>query len=103
MTPSDVPTGIKLDLKSGVLEITWNDGHVSRYASAYLRQVCPCAQCRGHAPGEVEPPPLEAVADVRILHIRPVGSYAVRFDLSDGHETGIYSFAFLRENCPTGS
>jgi DUF971 family protein len=26
-----------------------------------------------------------------------VGNYAIRFDFSDGHKTGLYSYDFLRQ------
>jgi DUF971 family protein len=29
-----------------------------------------------------------------------VGGYALRVEFSDGHDTGIYSFNYLREICP---
>lgn len=37
--------------------------------------------------------------DVHPLAIRHVGRYALRFDWSDGHDTGIYPFRLLRELC----
>jgi DUF971 family protein len=30
----------------------------------------------------------------------PVGNYAIQFQFSDSHGTGIYSFGHLREICP---
>jgi DUF971 family protein len=27
---------------------------------------------------------------------RPVGGYAIQFDFSDGHNTGLYTFEYLR-------
>lgn len=97
---SDVPTAIRLDVPGNQVEIAWADGHVSRYSGAWLRRICPCAQCRGHAPGEVEPPSWERVRGVRVTHAAHVGSYALQFALSDGHDTGIYSHGWLRANCP---
>jgi DUF971 family protein len=32
--------------------------------------------------------------------VEPVGNYALRFRWSDGHDTGIYTFDFLRRLCP---
>lgn len=98
---STIPTAVKLDVAANVLQITWSDGHVSRYAGGYLRFICPCAACRGHSPGEVEPPPWTQVKDVRITHVEPVGTYALAFTASDGHSSGIYSYSFLREHCPS--
>jgi DUF971 family protein len=94
------PTGVNLDVGANLLEISWADGLVSRYGGGYLRHACPCADCRGHVPGEKEPPPWEQVKDVRVSHVEAVGSYALRFTLSDGHSTGIYTYDFLREVSP---
>lgn len=41
--------------------------------------------------------------DVSPLAIEPVGRYALRFQWSDGHATGIYTFEYLRELCPCPS
>ena len=97
---SALPTTINLDVASNLLEVTWGDGLVSHYNGGYLRHACPCADCRGHAPGEKEPPPWEQCKDVRVMHVEAVGTYALRFDLSDGHSTGIYTYDFLREVSP---
>ncbi len=95
------PTAIRLDPARSLLEIRWQDGHVSRYDGAYLRLVCPCAGCRGHAPGEVEPPAWSQVEGVQVRGASAVGAYALRFELSDGHATGIYTFEWLRGHCPS--
>jgi DUF971 family protein len=29
-----------------------------------------------------------------------VGNYALKIQFSDGHDSGIFSFAYLREICP---
>ena len=91
------PRQIRLDPEKSLLEIRWGDDHVSRYEGAVLRWKCPCAMCRGHAPGEVEPPSFESVKDVRVRGAQAVGNYGLRFEFTDGHETGIYMFEVLRE------
>lgn len=100
MTSTD-PTSVRVDLDANRVVITWRDGHESRYTGAYLRWTCPCAACRGHAPGQVEPPRFEDVRQVRLLGAGAVGSYALRFDFSDGHDSGIFSYEHLRRSCPT--
>ena len=101
MTSTD-PRSIRLDLDANRLVIVWRDGHESRYTGAYLRWTCPCAACRGHGPGQVPPPAWEDVREVRLLHAAAVGSYAIRFDFTDGHDSGIFSFEHLRRSCPLG-
>ena len=95
------PTAVKLDVAGNLLQVAWQDGHVSRYAGSYLRKVCPCAACVGHAPGEREPPSWHQVDGVRVTHVEAVGTYALKLALSDAHSTGIYTYAFLRDACPS--
>ncbi|MDR7542924.1 MAG: DUF971 domain-containing protein [Armatimonadota bacterium] len=80
-----------------ILRITWSDGHRSVYSWVMLRVNCPCAACVGEwrdrrprlRPEDVPP-------DIRALAVSRVGAYALRFDWSDGHNTGLYTFASLR-------
>ncbi len=79
------------------LGITWEDGHESRYTWQFLRASCPCAWCNDlRIKGTSE----YIAADVRPSMVSPVGRYALSFDFSDGHSTGIYSFEYLRRMCP---
>ena len=96
----DVPARLSLDVKAQRLLVAWRDGHESVYPGAYLRFVCPCAACRGHAPGEVVPPAWEQVKAVTVSDGVPVGGYGLQFAFSDGHSSGIYAFDRLRSACP---
>jgi len=106
--PRTEPLSVKVLLTTGEgVAIEWRDSHRSRYSFPYLREQCPCATCRerraqgqsvvasrvrGDLPMYQEP--------ARAVRAEPVGHYAVRFDFSDGHSTGIYSFEYLRRICP---
>lgn len=92
MSESKRPVEIRHDRENGRVVVLWDDGSRLQYPLDDLRNACPCAGCRGHTPGEVEPP---AVVGVGLLQISEVGSYAVRFDWSDGHSTGIYTWPYL--------
>ena len=89
------PTEIKLHQKSRVLEVAFADGKVFRLPCEFLRVYSPSAEVRGHGPGQ------EVLQvgkrQVEISKIEPVGSYAVQFTFSDGHDTGIYSWDLLYE------
>ena len=89
------PTEIKLHQKSRILEIAFADGRAFRLPFEFLRVYSPSAEVRGHGPGQ------EVLQvgkkDVDIQRIDPVGSYAVQFAFSDGHDTGIYSWDLLYE------
>ncbi|MEE8277236.1 MAG: DUF971 domain-containing protein [Thermoanaerobaculia bacterium] len=95
------PTEVRRLPEKHRLRLTWSDGHVAEYDYDYLRGYCPCAGCQGHGTGQVEfRRPASAVEPNAI---QPVGNYAISFQWSDGHATGIYRFAFLRQICPCGS
>ena len=86
-----------------LLRITWADGEVCDYKAAELRRACPCAQCVNEWTGERTLKP-EAIADeVQINDLAIVGRYALIFRWSDGHDTGIYSFQYLRDLCDAGT
>lgn len=88
------PEEVRNDRENGRVVIKWDDDSRRMYAYDDLRNACPCAGCRGHAPGEVEPP---NVSGVTLKGIAEVGTYALRFEFSDGHDTGIYTWAYLEE------
>ncbi len=99
--------------KSKGITIDWSDGHASGFTCAQLRDACPCASCTGshgtepqrtnHSvsapPSATDPFPLFKPA-IRMDSIEEVGAYAVRIHWNDGHNAGIYSFAYLRTICP---
>jgi DUF971 family protein len=81
------------------VQIIWADDKECDYRASELRRACPCAQCVNEWTGERILKP-EAVADeIQIRDLTLVGRYAINFRWSDGHETGIYSFRYLRELC----
>jgi DUF971 family protein len=110
--PSDEVTPKKVRVKktegTGV-EIDWKDGHQSAWNFAWLRNACPCATCHedrektGRLPGIAKPKEQTLLKmyepPVRPLEVTPVGKYALKFKWSDGHESGIYSWDYLRRVC----
>ncbi|HEY7598831.1 MAG TPA: DUF971 domain-containing protein [Candidatus Limnocylindrales bacterium] len=97
-----VPTRIHADRASATLELEWPDGHVTRYDFTTLRWLCPCAYCRGEAgqPGWLDSNPTLTPAQTQLTDMQLVGSYALQPTWADGHHTGFYTFARLREECP---
>lgn len=86
-------------VEQGVLGIDWSDGHEGRYPIRHLRLHCPCAACTDEWTGELKLKPDDVPMLIRMQDVEPVGRYALRFTFSDGHDTGIYSFSFLRKLC----
>ena len=81
-------------------DITWNDGHFSSYPSWYLRENCMCAACVEEFTGIRKIAHGSIPASLERVSIEPVGNYALHFKWSDGHESGIYDFDYLRKLCP---
>jgi DUF971 family protein len=79
------------------LTVEWRDGVVAHYPFLYLRDVCPCASCINELTGEKMLDSKKIPADIHARSADYVGNYALRISWSDGHDTGIYSFRFLRE------
>lgn len=92
---SVAPTEIKLRKQSKMLSVSFDDGECFDLPFEYLRVYSPSAEVRGHGPGqEVLQTGKE---DVAIKAIEPVGHYAIRLVFDDGHDTGLYTWEFLRE------
>ena len=103
---SDKPVHLDLEWERG-LTVRWGDGTESFYPVAYLRRLSPSAEMK-QLREEMAKNPLtvlpastsasggELVAESAEL----VGNYAVRIRFSDGHDTGIYTWRYLREIDP---
>ena len=79
------------------ISIQWSDESESHYNAVQLRKSCPCAGCIHEWTGEKILEPETVSEDLNFSHISVVGRYALNFHFSDGHDTGIYSFKYLRE------
>lgn len=90
-----VPTDIRLRRKSRVLELSYANGTKHQLSFEYLRTHSPSAEVQGHGPGQDV---LQiAKEQVEVTRVDPVGHYAVRLVFSDGHDTGLYTWKYLRE------
>lgn len=81
-----------------VTEIDWGDGHKSVYPHDILRGYCPCAGCQGHT-GTIKFQKHEEGIALEIEDIATVGNYALSLKWFDGHESGLYSYKYLRSLC----
>jgi DUF971 family protein len=89
------PTELKVDKDRRLLTIAFDDGASFALPAELLRVMSPSAEVQGHSPEErVTVPGKKAV---RILRIEPVGNYAARIVFDDGHDTGLYTWTYLRE------
>lgn len=95
-----------IDLKRDTaLTIGWSDGRVSVYPIALLRRLSPSADTKEQRK-ELEQNPLAVLPSggsggpLTAKDIELVGNYALRVCFSDGHETGLYTWPYLREIDP---
>jgi len=105
MIPQTTP--IRLDLKKTErLEIDWQDGQKCVYPLSLLRSMCPCAQCRTQRQEQAKNRsrlnilPGNYSGEIHVIDAKMVGNYAIQIEWSDSHDSGIYSFEYLREICP---
>lgn len=90
------PTEIVEESDSEV-SIRWSDAAETKYTAPQLRRSCPCAGCIDEWTGEKQLDDSQISDDLAFRHISIVGRYALNFHFTDGHDTGIFSFAFLRK------
>lgn len=94
--PSPAPTELRYHRERHELTLAWGEErHV--LSAEFLRVHSPSAEVQGHG-GEGGTLPVGKAA-VAISAIEPVGNYAVKIRFSDGHDTGLYSWDWLRELC----
>lgn len=82
------------------LAVKWDDGTESFVSLETLRRNCPCAGCQGERDmlGQLHKPPPTPLTDAsfQLVRLVRVGGYAVQPVWADGHNTGLYSFEYLR-------
>src|SRR5262245_2746971 len=88
-------TEIKLRTRSRVLEVAFEDGARFLLPFEYLRVHSPSAEVKGHGPGQEVL--VTGKQHVGIEAVEPVGQYAVKLVFDDGHDSGLYSWKYLRE------
>lgn len=108
-TPPGLAVGATEPLEVGptedgrLLRIRWRDGHVSEFPPRHIRLNCRCAGCQDEFTGQRTLNPAAIPEEVYPLAIQWAGRYALRFNWSDGHDTGIFPFELLRGICPCGA
>ncbi|MHC4948173.1 MAG: DUF971 domain-containing protein [Planctomycetota bacterium] len=103
---TDFPEHLDIKKDRG-LTVRWRDGGTSFYPVPWLRRMSPSAETR-QLREEMERNPLTVLPASAAGHDGPltlddaelVGNYAIRLRFSDGHDTGIYSWAYLRHIDP---
>ena len=94
--PADAwPVEIRLKRAEKILELDYDDGRTFRLPAELLRVESPSAEVMGHAPGQKRI--VAGRRHVGIMELEPEGNYAIRIVFDDLHDTGIYTWRYLRE------
>jgi len=89
------PTELVLDPAKTTLTVRFDNGDAFALKAEYLRVESPSAEVQGHNPSQKQI--VTGKEDVTITGLEPVGNYAVRIIFDDGHDTGLYSWDYLRQ------
>lgn len=92
---SQRPSDIRIRKQSRLLQLDYDDGTSFELPFELLRVWSPSAEVRGHGPGEGT---LQTgKKDVVVTDAEMVGNYAIKLSFSDGHDSGLFTWSFLRE------
>ncbi|WP_333900469.1 DUF971 domain-containing protein [Agrobacterium pusense] len=94
------PTELLVSNDRRELTVSFDDGSVYRLKAEMLRVLSPSAEVQGHGPGQKVTVP--GKRDVAIRSMVATGNYAVRIVFDDGHDSGIYTWKYLKELGETG-
>jgi DUF971 family protein len=89
------PTDITVMEKGRTLEVVFDDGETVRLTAERLRVESPSAEVQGHSPSEKRI--VTGKEDVAIVDVEPIGNYAIKIVFDDGHDTGLFSWDYLRK------
>ena len=94
------PAELRVFQAEGRIEIDFTDGKSCSLPAEYLRVESPSAEVQGHG-GPATRKVVPGRRHVKIAGVEPVGHYAIRIIFDDKHDTGIYSWSYLRELADT--
>ncbi|TWF49737.1 gamma-butyrobetaine hydroxylase-like domain-containing protein [Neorhizobium alkalisoli] len=89
------PTELRVSKDRRLLSVTFSDGASFALPAEMMRVLSPSAEVQGHGPGQKVTVP--GKREVGIVSITPAGNYAVRVGFDDGHDSGIFTWPYLRE------
>ncbi len=89
------PSELRFQKDRAELLIRFDDGVETTIPYELLRVESPSAETKGHG-GDTPPPPAKK-RKVSVTGAEQVGRYALRIRFDDGHNTGLYTWSYLRE------
>ncbi|MDX1757548.1 MAG: DUF971 domain-containing protein [Marinobacter sp.] len=89
------PTNIRVRKRSRLLHLDYADDSSLELPFELLRVYSPSAEVRGHGmgPGLLQ----TGKQDVEITGAEMVGNYALKLSFSDGHDSGLFTWEYLRD------
>lgn len=96
--PSDAgpPTAVRVRGADRVLELEWTDLSAEVPFRA-LRLACPCAACVSETTGRRLLDPAKVPETIAPQEVALAGNYALRVTWQGGHDTGLFTWRYLRE------
>ena len=94
------PQQVKI-LKKDKLKIIWENSTETILSLKYMRDECPCAGCKGETIllKTYRPPAPKVITPemYQVKNLEVVGDYAIQVTWKDGHNTGIYSWDYIKQ------
>ena len=97
---SEKPKRIRVDRTEGWLEMDWVGDGILRVSLSDVRKACPCALCgdiRAKQDAQLQMITVDQTPSVELSEVVPVGNYAIQIRWADGHDTGIYTYSYLKQ------
>ncbi|MFM9900487.1 MAG: gamma-butyrobetaine hydroxylase-like domain-containing protein [Polaromonas sp.] len=91
---SAYPVSVVHHQTSRLLALQWSDGIQADLESNYLRSACRCAYCEKIRRSGAGP---SVATNVNLVELMPIGEFGLQLRFDDGHDKGIYPWAYLRE------
>jgi DUF971 family protein len=89
------PSELRVSKDRRLLTVSFTGGRSYDLSAEMLRVLSPSAEVQGHSPEQRVTVP--GKRNITISRIEPVGNYAVRIVFDDFHDTGIFTWNYLRE------
>jgi ATP-binding protein involved in chromosome partitioning len=87
----------KIKLEDKRISLEWQDGTDDHVDYRVLRLNCRCALCVNELTGEKILDEKNIKADIAPTEVFPLGNYALAISWNDGHTSGIYTYAMIKE------
>jgi ATP-binding protein involved in chromosome partitioning len=88
------PPQLDASPERNLLRVRFEGGEIYDLPAEMLRVMSPSAEVQGHSPEQRVT--VAGKRNVKIKDLRPVGNYAVRIAFDDGHDTGLFTWSYLR-------